>query len=260
MAWGAVAAGLGGALLGGILGGQKEEETSVKTLNVKGETRQETEARKLAEEQLKSLRDLITQQGPGAQDIQAGYQSQVDFANQLQQMAQRGLLPTEADTFYANRTAGQLLAPQQVQLQQSLEDERTRVARLAGQMGRVQGDPILQAKLAQARLQGEAQLGAQQQALATNIAMQLPGQRLGLMEQAAGIRSGLASQALQNRQTLLNLGTGIQSQLQNFRLGSAGSTVTTQSGGGLVGALTGAIGGAGAGLNLLTGFNKASNS
>jgi len=106
--------------------------------------------------------------------------------------------------------------------------------------------------LAQQRVRGEQQLAAQQTAGAFGVQQR----QLGLSQQIANVRQGLASQALANRQTLLNLGNTIQQQGRNFRLGSASSTQT--SGGGLQGFLTGAFGGASAGLNLATGFSSLS--
>lgn len=234
-----------GALLGGLAGAQGSQTTQTTTRRLAPEGAQEIQAREISTQQLGELQGLVGA-GPGGADVTQALGSQRSLARELEQLRTTGLRPGEQDISAARAQ----LAPQRLAIQQAFEDEQTRTSRLAAQLNRPINDPILQAKLGRSRIQAEERFGAQVSAQA----LQARGQRLGFGEALANLRGGLASQALQNRQTLLGLGNVVQQQQQQFRLQSAPITSSTQAGGGFGGFLTGAIGGAGAGANIASFF------
>lgn len=118
--------------------------------------------------------------------------------------------------------------------------------RNAASLGRSTNDPILQAQLRQQQAGMQSELLGQEQAMTQEIASSLPLQRLGFQQQRTSLLSGLGSQAMSNRISLLGAGTNIQNLQNQIRLGQTSTTL--HSGGGMQGALTGALGGAGAGL------------
>lgn len=72
--------------------------------------------------QLGALSDMVNA-GPGQADVTAGLNSQRGLAAMLQQYAQGGYMPTEADTAQARQYASTQMQPQQVALQQAFEDK-----------------------------------------------------------------------------------------------------------------------------------------
>lgn len=196
--------------------------------------------------QLESLIGL----GPGAQDVTAALGSQRDLASMLSAFSKGGFMPGEAEFAQARQFGGQVFAPQEVALRQSMEEARTQAGRQAALMGRGGADPILQAKLAQQQMQGQERLSAQRGAYEAQFALGLPQQRLDYASQLAQVRGGLATQAMQNRQTLLGLGNQLRQQERDWRLQTATRTQSTSSGGGLAGAISGAMSGFGGGLSL----------
>lgn len=247
MSWIAV----GAAVVGAVAGAQKDKNKSSVALS--GETGQEFAARNISTRTLNDLRRMIEGQS-GDAELKAAKTSQADFAQLLQQFAAGGFMPNEQDIKRSQEFAQSQFAPQQLALEQALFTEQQNTARIAGQLGRSQDDPILRAKLAQTRAQGTAQIQSQQQAFAAQLAQNAPMQRLGFQQQLTDFRSGLATQALQNRQTLLSLGREVQSGLTNKRIQTA--TTTRTSGGGMQGAVTGAIGGFGAGAGMSSSFSN----
>lgn len=200
--------------------------------------------------------------GPGAQDVTGGVNAQRSLADMLQSFSKGGFLPGQEDWNTANQFASQAFQPQQVAMNQAFQQNQQRTAQLAAQLGRPVNDPILQAKLAQEQMQGAERLGASQSAYASEFAQRLPQQRLGYMGQFADVKSGLASQAMANRQALIGIGSNLQQQDQNFRLQSAG--VNVQQGGGKQGEIAGFLAGGGKGIgqmfaNSLFGNNETTN-
>ena len=271
MAIGTTAALLGGgALLGGIAGakGSKNQSSTSSTsestskLDAGQAGGLESLGANITQEQLAGLQQLIGQ-GPGAGDVTAGTGAQRDLASMLQQYAQGGNIPGAQDIQQAQQFAGGAFAGQQTALQQQFEDQQVQAQRLAAQLNRPVNDPIIQAKLAQQQMRSQQQLEADKTSFATQFAQQLPGQRLDFAQQRAGILSGLASQALANRQNLMSLGSQVQQQGQQFRLatgtqrntGSQNQTTQGKQGGGIGGAISGAIGGA----SLASGFGNLMN-
>jgi hypothetical protein len=192
----------------------------------------------------------------GAQDISRARTAQNQFANLMQQYAQTGGMPQVQDINNANQFANQMFAPQQTALQQAFEQQRMMANRQAGVSGRMANDPILANKLAQGQTQQQALLQSQQGAFAAQYAQQLPGQRVNAMQQYAGLREGLASQALQNRSTLLSLGSQLKGAERQWRVqtGIQHGSQSQSSGGGLGGAIGGALGGAATGLMAFNAF------
>jgi hypothetical protein len=232
----------GAALAGGIAGSQGKKQTQTRQLGA--ETDFEKQGGKAALDQLKQLQMLIGSPEQDKSDIDAARSSQQDFIKRLQQLAQSGGLPSAQDMEFGQ----QMVAPQRVAMNQALQQQQIEQQRMAGQMGRSGSDPIMMAKLAQLRQQGEERLGAQ----AGQYALGNVDRTLNFQGQATQLQSGLASQALANRQALLSAGSQLWGQGANFRTGNA--SITTSTPGGFAGAVSGAIGGASAGMSLFNAF------
>lgn len=182
--------------------------------------------------------------GPGASEVRSNLSTQNDLAAMLQRYAQGGFMPGAEDFTTAGQFANSAFQPQQVAINQQFQGEQLRANQLAARLGRPVNDPIIQSRLSQERQQAQERLGADQSAFTSQFALSLPQQRLGYQGQLADLRSGLASQAMSNRQALVSLGNTIQSSGQNFRLGSAQRQMS--SGGGTGGGIAGLIAGIGA--------------
>lgn len=192
---------------------------------------------------------------PGAQqDISAGRQATLDYANLLQN---QDILPSQQDISSSNQFAQNIFAPQQTALNQLFQDQVTQSNRNAARMGRSINDPILANKLAQEQARQTALLQANQGSYASQLALQLPSQRLNNAMNRANALQGLSTQALNNRLQILGLGQQLGQAERNFRLQTSqqyGNNTQT-SGGGLGGAIAGGLGGAGAGFQIASGFN-----
>lgn len=251
---GSLFSGLGGMFTGGLssflpgalgaLGGLFGNSTS-KKMDIQGPSATGLAGEQAVLQNLSSLQNY-TNLGPGASDVTAGVNSQRSLADMLQSYSKGGFLPGQEDFATANQFASSAFAPQQTAINQQFTEQQQRTAQLAAQLGRPVNDPILQAKLSQERAQAQERLGASQSAFVSDFAQKLPQQRLGYMGQLADVRQGLASQAMQNRQALIGIGSNLQQMDNQFRLGSAG--VSMQQGGGLQGAIAGGFAGYGAGL------------
>jgi hypothetical protein len=237
------------AALGALAGSQ--QQSSTQSVNVAPPSALENQMSASLGSNFNSMQGLVDR-GPGQQDVDAGLQSSRGLANMLQQFAQGGYMPNAQDNQQAQQFAASQFQPQQVGLQQQFQGQQQRAAQLASQLGRPVNDPIIQAKLSQEYMQGQERLGASQGAFATNFAMQMPQQRLGYTQQLAEVNNSLASQAMANRQALLSLGSQIKGQEQQFRLGTASRTQT--GGGGMAGAISGGLGGFGAGMGIANMF------
>jgi len=241
----------GAALLGGIAGqqGNKSSQTYSSQVNVAPASQEELNATRGISNSFDQLQQF-SNLGPGAADITAGYNSQQDLAKMLQQFAAGGYAPTQQD----QQLALQMLAPQQLAAQRAGEQAQTQYARNAALTGRGLNDFSFTNSL-------NKQLGNLQQDLAaqqSQLAAQQPGMRLGYQQNLTDLKSGLATQAMQNRAAIAGLGSQIQSAERNFRLGTAGKSGTqdTMSGGGTQGFIQGALGGAGAGFGLANMFSQ----
>jgi len=242
-----VAAGAGAAL-GAFGGGQADVSTSTRRLNLPGRSILE---KTVEDQSLASFRDLqrFAAAGPGVGDVSRGLQAQRELAEEVGRGP--GLLLSRGQD-----VAQQLFAPQRLALQQQFEQQGVETSRLSAQLGRQVDDPILRAKLAQAQGQQLGVLGSQQAALSLQLGRQFGQEQLAGRAGRAQILGGLGQQAFGTQQGLLGLGQNVLAQERQFRLARAGVTETTTSGGGLKGAITGALGGAGAGLNLAQGLGS----
>ena len=242
--------------LGALAGAQGNSSTGTSRVNLAPEGSTEALGRGAVESTLPGLQGLVNM-GPGQQSIMQSNASQQQLSSLLQQYSQGGYMPTQQDTQMANQYAQTAFQPQQVAMNQSFEEEKQRASQLAAQLGRPVNDPIIQARLSQERMRGQERLGAQQSAFASEFAMSQPQQRLGYTAQLADIQSGLASQAMQNRQALIGLGSQLQGQGMQFRSGTATRTQEQSGGGGLAGAISGGLAGFGAGQQLSQMFGGA---
>lgn len=237
-----------GALLGGIAGSQKDvaSGSSRSGMNLAPESELEKYGGKLTNDSLKSLEGMVNA-GPGQEAIGQANSQYESLASMLQGFSQTGGMPGQQDWLNAQEFAKSQFAPQQAQINQSFEDEQVRAKQLAAQMGRTVNDPYLQAQLSKEKMRQQTMLGANQSAFIGQEARNNAMGRLGFTSQLADLRGSLASQAMSNRQALLSLGSGAQQQERNWRMGTADkwSNQTQESGGGMKGMLTGAIGGAG---------------
>ena len=177
----------------------------------------------------------LVNQGPGEQDVVAGLRSQRDLGELLRQY-QTGSID-QSTIGGANRMANQLFGARQQALQQSFVEQQQQFSQAAAVQGRNPLDPVFRAKMAQQQTQQQGMLEAEKGAYAAQAPLQFAQQR-------ASVMSGLASQALQNRQALFGLGSNFLAQERGFLAQTANRTES--SGGGIGGAISGALGGAGA--------------
>ena len=250
---GIAAGGLG--LLGAVAGMQGDRSSQSYTKNVDPASALELQANGVLGSGLTDFQNIVNA-GAGQQDMTASLQSQRQLAALLQQYSQGGFLPNSADMQQAQAFTQAMFAPQQTQLQQNFADATTTANRAAARMGRAGNDPILLNKLLQEQTRQQQTLNSQMTAFQAQQAQLLPQQRLDYANQYAQVQSGLASQALANRQALMSLGSQIKNQEQNFRLGTASTTATSSSGGGLMGALTGGLAAFGAGAKAVGSFGS----
>lgn len=247
----------GGALLGGLAGSQakKSKQSSTSSINLGAADDLELQGERISGQQLTDLEGLVGA-GPGIGAVRGANEANNDLASMLQQYASGGFMPTQQDIGNANQFTQSMFAPQQMQLNQQFEDQKQQQARLAAQLGRPINDPVLQNKMMQTQAREQAMLGAQQTAFSAQQAQNMPLQRLGFQQDLAGLQSGLATQAMANRQALLNMGNTVQQQGRQFRLNTATRTnsQSTSSGGGVGGAISGALAGAGMGMQAYNSF------
>lgn len=173
----------------------------------------------------------IVGEGPGQQDVLADLEAR-------RSAAERGGLAGEADITAARGFTEQLLAPQRIAQQQAFEQQLTQANQQAALTGRGANDPILRNRLAQEQLRSQERLGAQQTALTAQVGQQAAQQRLNLL-------GGLATQALQNRQILSQLGSGLLGQERAFRLATGRNVQTTEESasiGDIIGGIGSAVG------------------
>lgn len=186
--------------------------------------------------------------GPGQQDIAGAYGAQNQLAQMLQQFAQGGYAPNAQD----QQLARQQLAPQFEQARQSQIQAEQGFRQQAARSGRGPLDFAFTNRLNQNFGNQMQMLSAQQ----SQLAAQQPLQRLGFMQDFANVKQGLASQAMQNRMAIANLGSSIRDAGANFRLSAAGGTSyqTGQQGSQQSNMLMGGLAGLGSGLKLYNQF------
>jgi hypothetical protein len=252
----AAAAGIGGALLGGLAGAQGQSSRTSRILPTASAF--ENQLNKDVEGQWKSFQELLNA-GPGQEYMGQSVEAQNDLASLLKQFANGGFMPGQQDISQANSLAQSLFAPQQTAMQQAFQDQQVMGQRAAAKLGRGAADPVLMNKLAQEQTRQQQMLQSQMGSYATQYAQQMPQMRLGYQQDFTNVKMGLASQAMANRQALLSMGNNMLGNERNFRLGA--SSQETKSGGGLAGMISGALGGLGTGLgaaNMMSGFSMPS--
>jgi hypothetical protein len=255
MAWIPIAAAVAGAVTGG-LGKNQSSSTGLQMVDP-------SELEKNAGSNILDLfnnlqKRLANNPNEASQQTldQNANQATDQYANLLQMLTKSGGVPSQEDTQAANQYAAQAFQGQQTALDQSFSDQQRQMQRTAAQMGRSVGDPILRAKLAQEKIRQQAQLSSNQGSFASQYAQGLGQQRLGGAEALMGLRQGLASQAIQNRMTLLNLGSQLQANERNFRIQTATRNTQGSEGGGLGGAISGGLAGLGGGLGAMSMINQ----
>ncbi len=250
---GAIAA-IGGAVLGGVAGSQKDKATqtsqgsSTSGLILSAQTQEEKDAEKAAFNQISGLQS----------DLKgiSGFTQQDQFAKLIQELITG---PSAERIQQSNQLTDQLFAQQQNALNQSFDQQNVNFSRRAAQLGRSQSDPILNAKLAQEQIRQQQNLSSAKTSFAAQEAQQGAGR--SLQGAISGI-SGLQQNAIQNRQAVFGLGFDFSNSLKNFRIqtadrfGTNQNTTQSESGGGLKGAITGAMGGAGAGFGAARSFSS----
>lgn len=186
----------------------------------------ERQAREAQSAGLTSFEDML-KGGPSlSQFQQQGLSASNDLASLLEQLRGSGGMPGAQDWSQAQSFAQQATAPQAFQNELAMRQSEQAQARQAALSGRSGMDFTFQRGLAQQRSDLAGSLGAQQSAISSQIAQQLPMQRLGFAQDLAQLRQGLASQAMQNRQAIMSLGSNIQGQQFGMRERQATTTVS----------------------------------
>lgn len=249
----ATAIAVGGAIVGGIAGaqGQHSSSSATSSVNLTPPSANETAATTGIGQDYSALQGMVGA-GPGQKDVTNAYNQQQSLATMLGDYAKTGGAAGQQDILQAQSSAALQFAPQQVALDQTFKQEQLRANQLAAQLGRPVNDPYIQAQLGINRMNSQQMLAANQGAYVDQQSRQNAMQRLGFTSQLTDVQNSLASQAMSNRQALLSIGQGIQTNERNFRLQTAGRTVNQegQSGGGLAGGISGALAGAGMGAGI----------
>ncbi len=267
MTWAAVAIGAG-ALIGGIAGNQSDKTTSSTQESSKSEIwlkdfkdlqgGQSDLEKNSYNQQLNSFGQLsnLVNAGPGQQAVTDGNNAGTDYANLLKSYIQNNGLANSSQQSYAQNYAQNMFAPQQLALNQSFTDQNQQGARLAARLGRSSMDPVLRNKLGVEQTRQQQMLSAQQGAFAAQTADGMPAKQLGMADSLFNVRQNLATQAFNNRQTLMTLGNQLTASERQYRLSTATRTGSSRgfqegvSGGGASGSLNGIIAGAGTGASM----------
>lgn len=189
------------SFLGG--GGKQTVGTSQKLI-LAPEGELEKEAKESQQEQFQRFQDILAQfqeEAPGAGAVG-------DFARLLQQGPNIRRATEQARLF---------LQPQFEGLENIFQQQEIQASRQAAALGRTTSDPVLQAKLAQAKAQTLGQLGQQQ----TQIALGLAENQFSRAQQRAELAQQLQ---LGGTEGLLGLGSRLLSQERQFRIATAERT------------------------------------
>lgn len=250
--------GIGLGILGAIAGGQRQNQTQDTTRILGAAPANEQQGADAASSGLKGFGDLMGY-GPGQQDMQASTDSSRSLASMLAGYSQNGFMPSQQDYGYAQQMTNSIFQPQQVAMQQAFGDQNIQANRNAALMGRGPNDPVLQNMLMKEQTRQQQGLQGQMTSYMSQQAQQLPQQRLQYAQQLAQVNSGLASQALANRQALFSMGSSLQKQGEDFQTGASSTQTSQGSGGGLMGGLTGALGMFKAGAGIASAFGGMSS-
>lgn len=197
----------------------------------------------------------LTNKGPGEQDVMASLGASRDYANTLQNIASsnQGMY----DMQRGNMLAAQQFGGQRNAMNQAFQDQMMQANRAASSAGRSSNDPILRARLAQDQTRQMAQMQADQSAAAMNLGRQSTTDMLSLQGSRVNTLAGLSQQAFGNQQNVFGMGQQLSQSEWSRALGKA--SYEQSQGGGFLGGLTGAMGGAAAGLNMAQGMGQMSN-
>ncbi len=244
------------AITGGIgaVAGSKKNVTSLSSgITLGAESELEKQA---GSAQLSQFQDLLKLLG-GQNNVdqiqgyqQSATQAQGGLDSLLAAFAQAGGQPTQAQMQQAQGYAQQVFAPEQNALQNTFQQQEIGNSRLAASLGRSSNDPILRAKMLQEQSRAQGDLSSRQNAYAAQYGQMLPQQAIGAQEALLNYRQNIASQAMQNRLNLLNLGNQLQNSERNWRLQTGTRWGEQASGGGTAGALSGGLAGFGQGLGI----------
>jgi hypothetical protein len=259
-------AGVAGGVLGAISGAQGNKSnndfssTSTSSVNLqdfnnlsKGQSGLESQTYGAQGDLFSQLSNLVSQ-GPGASAVSDVQTAGNQYSSLLSQFINNNGLANASQQSAAQDYAKSIFAPQQVALQQSFVDQNQAGARAAAKLGRSGADPVLLAKLGIEQTRQQQSLNAQQGSLAAQTAMDLPQRQLSMAESLFNVKNNLATQAFNNRSALLTLGNQLTASERNYRLqtatrtGSQSGYNNTTSGGGIAGAINGAIAGLGTGF------------
>jgi hypothetical protein len=209
-------------------------------IRVAPETALEQQANPMLGRQLTGMENMVNA-GPGAQQMTNATQGTQQYADLLGQLGQgQGLMQAqqagiEGYSALGNQLYGGLMRQQTAQAQQ-----------MAARQGRGMNDLMLQNKLGQQRNDLVGSFAVQQ-------SMQAPMQQAQMMGQRSDALQGLASQAMQNRQNLLSMGSTLREQDRSYRI-NTGERYNTQS---QEGSLLDAVGGiAGIAGTAIKGFGQ----
>lgn len=261
---------LAGAAMGALSGsqGSSSSQTQSSTSRVhlrnindlnKGRSGMEQQTNDGSLNQYNQLGQMINA-GPGQADIQQANIMDRDLADRMNQFSMNG--PNQNQIDQAKQFATGMFAPQEQALKFAFQDQEVQSNRLAARLGRSGNDPVLRAKMAQEQTRQMADLNAQKTQTATQYAYGSGDRMMQMGNAVSNLRNGLASQAFNNRQTLLQLGQQMTQAERDYRVGTAtrttDTTMTSATPGGLGGALNGAIAGAGAGMGAMSAFSSLS--
>lgn len=224
-----------GAAMAAYSGYQGDSTSQDSSKNLAGASALQTQAQNGVASDYTSLQNDVNA-GPGQGDISSYEDNSKSLAQMLGQYSQSGGMPGSSDFTQANSLASQAFMGQQTALNQSFQQQMQQGNASAALMGRDGNDPSLQGALRSSQMLQQQQLSANQGSYGNQLAMALPGQRLGYAQQQNNVLGGLATQALANRSSLLSQGNNILGQQQNYQLGASGNTTTQRSGGGISGA------------------------
>jgi len=219
------------------------------------------------------------EEGVDMTSYNAGKDASNEFANLLKGYTESGGLPNQGDVTQANDLASQLFSARKVALDQSIQDQTTAFQRDAARRGTMANDPVFAAKMRTGFLRQQDLLSAEQQAQGTQIAMSLPGQRLGYAGQRADVLNTVADrdnaryqQGIANLAALLGVGQSQLGMEQAWRLNtgtretkntSSDPFGTAMSGvgaiAGIAGSLMTGIPALSAGTSFSTALNKGTN-
>jgi hypothetical protein len=247
------------AIAGGVSGGQKDKSSTSSNGSsylhfrdfadiTRGQGQLEKDA---YNSQLKQFADLLglVNQGPGQTEVNENNQFQRAFGTQLQSLLNEIASPTAAGMAANQAKAKDLFGAEQTALNQQFDDQRVAASRLSARLGRPGNDPILANKLMQEQTRQQTMLNSQIGSYARQLPEITAQNVMNVGGALSNLRQGLASQAMANRQALLQMGGQLASAERNFRMGAATQAHTgmqeTIGGGGFKGAWGGAMAGLG---------------